>query len=169
MEPLESTSIHLIQTSIMRLLSLFPDKSFDPDEIDEFNRQTTDEYEHTRDFLIAHYVLNTREDAPFWRDCANMAAPDGVRHKVSLFSAKGRLAIRQDSIFAAHSWTAVLLGQGVVPRGSDPLLSDVPEDEIEAQMREIRKNLIAAVSAMPSHQAFLNQYCPSAQPAAARA
>jgi tryptophan halogenase len=162
MEPLESTSIHLIQTAILRLLSLFPDKGFDQDEIDEFNRQTAEEYENARDFLVAHYHLNTRTDAPFWRQCAEMSVPDGVRRHVALFAAKGRLPIRQEHTFATHSWTAVLLGQGVMPRGYDPMLADAPAEDIEMQMQAIRKDLVAKVSSLPPHGAFLKQYCPSA-------
>jgi tryptophan halogenase len=162
MEPLESTSIHLIQTAILRLLSLFPDKGFDPDEIDEINRQTTEEYENARDFLVAHYHLNRRADAPFWRQCAEMSVPDAVGRHVALFSAKGRLPIRQEHTFATHSWTALLLGQGVMPRGFDPMLADAPAEEIEMQMKAIRNDLVTKVSTLPTHAAFLKQYCPSA-------
>jgi len=162
LEPLESTGIHLIQTAILRLLSLFPDKSFDRAEINEFNRQTQDEYENARDFLIAHYVLNRRGGSPFWRHCAQMTPPDRVSEHIALFADKGRLAIRQEHTFANHSWMAILLGQGLSPRGFDPLLESADEGEVEAQMRSIREGLMAMVSTLPAHQSFIEQYCQSA-------
>jgi tryptophan halogenase len=161
LEPLESTSIHLIQTSILRLLSLFPGRQAAPREVEEFNRQTTEEYENARDFLIAHYCLNTREDSPFWRHCAAMPTPDRVGQYIELFSERGRLPIRQEHTFATHSWTAVLLGQGVTPRGADPLLAAAPDAEIEQQMAVIHNGVATAVSALPSHQAFIDRYCSS--------
>ncbi len=155
LEPLESTSIHLIQTSILRLLSLFPDKGFEPVEIAEFNRQTDEEYDNIRDFLIAHYKLTQRDDTAFWRHCRDMVVPERVQAIIDLFAAKGRLTMRPEHLFTTQSWLAVLLGQGPLPRDDDPLLKPMPEDEVVAQMVQTRRRLDQAVAAMPSHEDFL--------------
>jgi len=159
LEPLESTSIHLIQTSILRLISLFPDKSFEPVEIAEFNRQTRDEYDDIRDFLITHYKLTTRDDTAFWRYCRDMAVPDRVTEAMNLFAAKGRLMARQEHLFSPHSWLAVLVGQGVMPRGSDPLLDGLPAEQLADRMSRTRQVLARAAQAMSSHQAFIDAFC----------
>ena len=159
MEPLESTSIHLIQTAILRLLSLFPDKGFEAVEINEFNRQTQEEHENIRDFLITHYKLTTRDDTAFWRFCRDMDVPERVRENLALFAARGRLAQRPEHLFSAQSWQAVLIGQGQLPRGYDPLLYDMPAEALDAQMRQTHEALRGAVAAMPPHDVFLKAFC----------
>ncbi len=163
LEPLESTSIHLIQTAILRLISLFPDKRFEPVEIAEFNRQTRDEYDDIRDFLITHYKLTDRDDTAFWRYCRDMAVPDRVAETLDLFAAKGRLRARQEHLFSAHSWLAMLVGQGLLPRGSDPLLDGMPEAQLTDRMNRTRQVLQRAASAMSSHQAFIDAFCKAPQ------
>ena len=163
LEPLESTSIHLIQTSILRLISLFPDKRFEPAEIAEFNRQTRDEYDDIRDFLITHYKLTNRDDTAFWRYCRDMAVPDRVAEAMNLFAAKGRLMARQEHLFSSHSWLAVLIGQGLLPRGFDPLLDGMPEAQLADRMHRTRQVLARAASAMSSHQAFIDAFCKASQ------
>ncbi len=159
LEPLESTSIHLIQTSILRLISLFPDKRFEPVEIAEFNRQTRDEYNDIRDFLITHYKLTDRDDTAFWRYCRDMAVPDRVAETMDLFAANGRLRARQEHLFSSHSWLAMLVGQGLLPRGFDPLLDGLPEAQLADRMTRTRQVLQRAASAMSSHQAFIDAFC----------
>ena len=154
LEPLESTSIHLIQTSILRLLSLFPDKDFAAAEINEFNRQTTEEYENIRDFLITHYKLGHREEA-FWKDCGDMAVPERVSEIIELFAAHGRLSLRPEHLFSNNSWLAVLLGQGDLPAGYDPLLRPMPEDELAGRMQAMRAGLDQVVRQLPKHAAAL--------------
>lgn len=149
MEPLESTSIHLIQTSIFRLLSLFPDTSFAPAEIAEFNRQTAEEYEDIRDFLIAHYKVTRRDDTPFWAACRDMAVPDRVSNIIGLFAANGRLTMRPEHLFSTQSWLAILLGQGGLPEGYDPLLRPMPDAEAARFVDDVRARLDAAVSGLP--------------------
>jgi tryptophan halogenase len=158
MEPLESTSIHLIQTALLRLIRLFPDKRFEPAEISEFNRQTVEEYEDIRDFLITHYKLTDREDTPFWLACRDMDVPDKVTENLELFAATGRLTHRPEHLFGPQSWIAVLLGQGLLPRGSDPLLGHVPPDQLEAEMLRHRDGLAAEVAAMPPHEMVLTGF-----------
>ena len=163
LEPLESTSIHLIQTSILRLISLFPDKSFEPAEIAEFNRQTRDEYDDIRDFLITHYKLTNRDDTTFWRYCRDMAVPDRVSEAMKLFAAKGRLMARQEHLFSSHSWLAVLIGQGLLPRGFDPLLDGMPQAQLADRMHRTRQVLARAAQAMSSHQSFIDAFCKAVQ------
>ena len=163
LEPLESTSIHLIQTSILRLISLFPDKGFEPAEIAEFNRQSAEEYDDIRDFLIAHYKLTDRDDTAFWRYCRDMAVPDRVAETLDLFAARGRLRARPEHLFSPHSWLALLAGQGLRPRGADPLLEGMPAGQLAGHMQQTREGLQRAASAMPPHQAFIDRFCKSAR------
>ncbi len=165
LEPLESTSIHLIQTSILRFLSLFPDKGFEPAEIAEFNRQTREEYDDIRDFLITHYKLTQRDDSAFWRYCRDMAVPDRVVETLDLFAARGRLRARPEHLFSPTSWLAMLAGQGLKPRGIDPLLHGLPADQLAGHMRRVRDGLQRAAEAMPSHQALIDRVCRAAQDA----
>ena len=155
LEPLESTSIHLIQTSIFRLLSLFPDTSFAPAEIDEFNRQTAEEYEDIRDFLIAHYKATQRDDTPFWAACRDMAVPDRVNAIIGLFAANGRLTMRPEHLFSTQSWLAILLGQGGLPKGYDPLLRPMPDTEAARYVASVQARLNEAVRQMPDYGTFL--------------
>ncbi len=162
MEPLESTSIHLIQTALLRLIRLFPDKRFEPADIAEFNRQTVEEYDDIRDFLITHYKLTERGDTPFWTACRDMAVPDKVIANFDLFAATGRLMHKPEHLFGPQSWIAVLVGQGLLPRGGDPLLAHVSPADLEAEMIRHRDGLAAEVAAMPTHQAIIAQFCKAA-------
>ncbi len=158
MEPLESTSIHLIQTAILKLLAYFPDKGFEPADIKMFNRLTLDEYERLRDFLILHYKVTQRADTPFWRYCRDMDIPDSLRNIIELFEARGRIQISNDHLFTMPSWLAVMLGQGLRPRGYDPLVDTLPEAELNAHMTSIRDYIDQATAAMPRHQDYLARF-----------
>jgi tryptophan 7-halogenase len=161
LEPLESTSIHLIQTSLLRLISHFPDKGFEPAEIEAFNRQTDEEYADIRDFIIAHYKLTSRHDTSFWIECRDREVPDRVRALIDLFCARGRLTSKPEQLFTMQSWMAILLGQGALPRGSDPLLAPMAEQELEQEMARVRSLLNATAAALPEHAPFLRRYCGS--------
>jgi len=159
LEPLESTSIHLIQTSLLRFISLFPDRRFEPAETDAFNRQTDEEYADVRDFIITHYKLNSRSDADFWKDCSVMEVPDRVTSVMELFAASGRLNSRPEQLFTMHSWLAILYGQGDLPRGFDPLLTPMPDADLEREMSTVHDELRRAVDSMPTHAQFIAAYC----------
>ena len=158
MEPLESTSLHLVQSGISRLLALFPDRDFDPLVTQEFNRIAINECERIRDFIILHYKLTTRDDSPLWRYCAAMAIPDTLGYKIEHFKRYGRLVTEGHDLFGPASWLAVHIGQHNWPQRHDPIidLRDVDGDAILARMRAA---MVLAAQAMPSHEAFIQQYC----------
>ena len=159
LEPLESTSIHLIQSAIIRMVRLLPDAGFDPATIAEFNRQTDFEYERIRDFIILHYKATERDDTPFWRHCRDMEVPDTLRRKIDLFAANGRVFREDDELFTEESWIQVFLGQGVIPRGYDPLV-DIKSDAQVSQFLGNVENVIAkCVAVMPTHSDFVARTC----------
>jgi tryptophan halogenase len=164
LEPLESTSIHLIQTALLRLISLFPDRRFERAEIETFNRQTDEEYADVRDFIITHYKLTSRTDSAFWTQCRDMAVPDRVGSIIELFEATGRLTTKPEVLFTTQSWLAILYGQGDLPRGYDPLLAPMPEADLEREMAGVHEQLRRAVHSMPDHAQFIAQYCGAATP-----
>jgi tryptophan halogenase len=162
MEPLESTSIHLIQTAITRLIALFPDKSFDPLQIEEYNRITAMEYERIRDFLVLHYKATIRDDTPLWAYCKDMPIPEGLAYKIAHFRKGGRIVAESAELFQNPSWLAVYLGQGVMPEGYDPLLDQRPNGDRDKFMGMLRKAMMEAAEAMPSHQDYIARHCAAA-------
>lgn len=159
MEPLESTSIHLIQSGVQRLLNLFPQCDFDPALAAEYNLQTRFEYERIRDFLILHYRATERDDSPFWRHCAAIAMPDELLRKVELFRAGGRIVRDADELFAEPAWLQVMFGQGIAPQGHHPLADTLPPAQLEEFLSHIRTLLGRAVASMPEHAQFLARHC----------
>ena len=155
LEPLESTSIHLIQQGISKLFALFPDRSFSTVERNEYNRQMADNYRSIRDFIILHYHATARDDSPFWDHVRTMDVPDSLTRKLDLFRHKGRVFRYEDELFAMPSWVAVLLGQGVDPVGHDPVADALDEERLAGALRQMRSATAAAVAALPSHGAVL--------------
>jgi tryptophan halogenase len=159
LEPLESTSIHMIQSGVLRLLALFPDLSFDASQIDEYNRQTAAEYDRARDFIILHYHATTRDDAPLWDHVRAMDIPETLSRKLALFRSQGRFFREDGELFSEHSWNAVMLGQGIQPRGYDPVARAHDDAKIQARMERYRGMVAHAASEMPMHQAFIDRFC----------
>ena len=159
MEPLESTSIHFIQSSIAKLVEFFPTKRFDQADIDEYNRQTQFEFERSRDFLVLHYKATERNDSPFWDYCRNMAVPDTLQQKMELFRSTGRIFRHSNELFTEVSWLLVMLGQGLMPASYHPLVDLVQHDEIVRMVNGTRKVLHDSVSVMPSHADFIAKHC----------
>ena len=156
MEPLESTSIHLIQTGITKLLDLFPDRSFDPVDIEEYNRLTALEFEGIRDFLILHYHATERRDSPFWEYCRTMEIPDALAHRIALFRGRGRMPLRMAyDLFTDTSWIAVFLGQGVTPQSYEPLIDVHDLDAVRTRLDGQRKLIAQAAASMPSHADYV--------------
>jgi tryptophan 7-halogenase len=174
LEPLESTSIYLIQIAITTLLDYMTDdmlreRQFDVRIVDAFNRWIEMEYDRVRDFLILHYHATERDDAPIWNYCRNMPIPDSLRHKMELFRHRGRVVTYKDGLFLEPSWLAVYFGQRVMPRAHDPLADAVDGAELERRLNAVREQVSTAVARMPSHEDFLRQYCPAEAPMEARA
>lgn len=162
LEPLESTSIYLIQEGISRFISLFPRADI-PDILrTEYNNHMRTEFEQVRDFIILHYAATMRDDTPFWNHCRTMTLPDTLNHKIELFRRTGRVFRYNDELFARPSWVAVMLGQGIVPEACDPIVATLPAGDIARSLASMRGAMTAAVQAMPTHEAFLSRYCPAA-------
>ena len=162
MEPLESTSLHLIQYGIMRLLAMFPAKDMSPLLRDEYNALTTAEYERIRDFLILHYKATERRDSEFWRYCANMEIPDRLQYKIDHFRSHGMIVSDERELFSNPSWIAVYIGQGIVPERA-PALSGLRRGvPVAERMDQVRSAMKEAVAAMPGHNQFIESYCKSA-------
>jgi tryptophan 7-halogenase len=162
MEPLESTSLHLVQSAVFRFLSLMPlSGALDPSAQEEFNRLSIVEYEQIRDFIILHYAANRREE-PFWRDCANMSLPDSLAHRIELFRSRGKVARHDGQLFSEASWIAIMLGQGVQPRRWDPLADTIPLAELQQKAVGLRARLHEAIARMPTHQQFIDSNCKAA-------
>ncbi len=159
LEPLESTSLFLIQSSLIRLIRLMPDGQFDPANIKEFNRQTDFEYERVRDFIILHYKATERDDTPFWKYCRDMEVPDTLQRKIDLFAANGRIFREDEELFSEESWIQVMLGQGVIPKGYDPLVDIRSEAQVAQFLGNIENVIRKCVAVMPTHQDFLSKYC----------
>jgi tryptophan halogenase len=159
LEPLESTSIHLIQTGVEKLLKLFPDRSFRQEDIDLYNRLTALEYEQARDLIVFHYFRNGRDDTEFWRNCRSMTPPDTLVERIELFKGNGRLYRREDDLFGDVSWTAVFEGQDLHPAHPHPLTLGTPLDRIEDVLRRTRETIAGGVAAMPTHPEFLVRSC----------
>jgi tryptophan 7-halogenase len=167
MEPLESTSIHLIQSAIARLTAFFPHSGFDQADIDEFNAHADFEVERIRDFLILHYHATARDDTPFWDYCRTMSVPDTLRAKMELFAANGRVFRENSELFAEPSWVQVMHGQGIHPRGYHGLVDSYPEQKIVDYLENVRGVIANCVRAMPGHDEFIKRLCAAAERAAA--
>jgi len=159
MEPLESTSIHLIQSAVNRLISMFPDRSFDQALADEYNRQSRFEAERIRDFLILHYFANQRDDSEFWKACRSMSVPETLTARIELFRTSGRIYREHEELFTETGWLQVLLGQGIAPQRYHPIADTLGEPQLNRTMQDIRLQISNAVDEMPMHKTFIKQHC----------
>ena len=159
LEPLESTSIHLIQSAIVRLITLFPHAGVTPELVDEYNRQSQLEFEYIRDFIILHYYLNERDDSEFWRDLQKMDVPDRITQKIKLFEANGTLTKDNFDIFLESSWLQVMLGQSITPRDYHPLAGKLTEEQLLDKLAKTKQTKLQPLEKMPSHDEFLELFC----------
>ena len=160
-EPLESTSIHLVQSGIAKLLALFPDRGFSPVERNEYNRQMQAVFEDVRDFVILHYKATRRDDSDFWAYCRTMEVPDALAARIELWQAKGRLFREGCELFGTASWVAVLLGQGIVPQAQEPAVDALDPAMIADALDKMRLSYRSMAEHMPAHAEFIRQACPA--------
>lgn len=161
LEPLESTSIHLIQNNIIRLIKLFPSRGIDQSEVDQFNRESQNEIEHIRDFIIAHYHVTRRSDSNYWNDCRRMDVPDSLAHKLRLFGGGGKIFRDNNELFSETSWIAVLIGQGLVPEHYHPVVDNLTDEELTRMMSNVKASIRQGVSRQPQHIDYLTDRCAS--------
>ena len=158
-EPLESTSIHLMMVGVTRLLHLFPFDGIKQSQIDQYNEIARLEMEKTRDFVVLHYHATQRDDSPFWRHCRDMPIPDSLAHRIELFK-ESAYAFQGDSeIFRIDSWTQVMLGQRIKPNSYHHAARLLGDEELKKFLFDYRSSIAQTVARMPAHQDFVNQYC----------
>jgi len=158
-EPLESTSIHLMMVGVTRLLHLFPFFGVTQALIDQYNEAARIEMEKTRDFIVLHYHATERDDAPFWRHCRDMAIPDSLAHRIELFKESAYAFQAADELFRVDSWSQVMLGQRIMPRTYHPAARLLSEQDLTRFLADFRAAISQTVARMPGHQEFVNQYC----------
>ena len=164
-EPLESTSIHLIMIGVTRLLQLFPAGGFSEAAIERFNQVSRVELERIRDFIVLHYKLTERDDGEFWRYCRTMSVPDTLAERIALFAEGAQAYQASEDLFRIDSWVQVMLGQGVRPKSHHPIGKLMGRDVLQQALGDLKTNIANAVARMPQHQAFLDSYCAGAKAA----
>ena len=158
-EPLESTSIHMIMTGIIRFIRLFPSGDINPVLVDEYNNQAKVETERIRDFIILHYHVTQRDDSEFWNYCRNMDIPDSLAQRINLFKKHGQTFQLNGDIFRVNSLTQVMLGQGIMPEQYNPIVNAMKDNELKEFLTGYRNKITQAVDKLPRHQEFINYYC----------
>jgi tryptophan halogenase len=167
LEPLESTSIHLIQRGVIRLMQMFPAGRIRAADVDEYNRQTRDEMEHIRDFIILHYHVTNRVDTPFWRACREMSIPASLSRRIELFRETARVFRGPNELFAENSWIQVMLGQGILPASYHPIADLMDDTELSQFLETIRTTVNRTVAQLPPHHDYVLRYSgrPAPRPA----
>jgi tryptophan 7-halogenase len=160
-EPLESTSIHLIQIGVTRLMQLFPFSGVTPALVNRYNEQSRIEYERIRDFIILHYKLTERDDTAFWRDCGAMEIPDSLAERIELFRESAMAYQATDEMFRVESWMQVMLGQRLRPRGYHHMGRMLGPERLRKALDTLKGSIAGAVAKMPTHREFLRSYCPA--------
>lgn len=158
LEPLESTSIHLIQSGIIRLVKNFPHLGIKEAEVAEYNRQSKIEFEHIRDFIILHYKLTQRTDSKFWRDCQQMAIPEDLSRKMALFKETGKVYREQDELFSPIAWVQVMLGQGMLPEDHHPIVNALSTEQLTELLQYLKTIYAGTAEKLPTHAEFLQAF-----------
>lgn len=159
MEPLESTSIHLIQSAIARLTAFWPHQGFDAKDIEEYNAHSDFEFEKIRDFLILHYCVTERTDTPFWNYVRTMDLPESLKRKMALFQSNGRVFRQAEELFAEPSWIQVMIGQRMMPKGYNAMVDAIDEAALLRHVDTVRGVVANCVRAMPTHEEFIARHC----------
>jgi tryptophan halogenase len=167
-EPLESTSIHLIQRGIIRLLQMFPYDGIRQPDVVEFNDQMQTECDNIRDFIVLHYHVTERQDTAFWRHCRSMSIPESLQHRIDLFRETGRVFKVANELFGENSWIQVMLGQGLEPEQYHPIVNMMSDEELRHFLEDIRRGIIKRVDQMPTHERFIDYYCRAEDVASAK-
>ncbi|MEC9250327.1 MAG: tryptophan halogenase family protein [Pseudomonadota bacterium] len=157
LEPLESTSIHLIQTAIARLMTNFPDKHFNERDIEYYNERTLAEFEQVRDFIILHYCATQRTDSPFWNYIRNMEIPETLRQRIGIYLENGRLYRHDNELFGEHSWFAVFQGQNLHPKRYHPVIDHLSDEMLDRRMTEIRRAMHKCLEQFEDHDQYLSK------------
>jgi tryptophan halogenase len=163
-EPLESTSIHLMMAAVTRLIEDFPFHGMDDALVGHFNAKSRAEFENIRDFIILHYHMTERDDSDFWRHCRTMDIPDSLKDRLALWQENGRAHQLGHELFRVDSWATVLIGQRRMPHGYHHLAELMPEPELRGELARMRGDIAKLVADMPSHRDFLRTYCPADAP-----
>ena len=166
-EPLESTSIHLIQRAVLRILRMLPAGPVSPRDVAEYNDQQMVDMEQIRYFLVLHYKVTNRRDTPFWRHCAAMAVPASLEQKIELFRDTGRVFRKNEELFAENSWVQVMMGQGITPSSHHPVAAKLTDDELAKFLGGLRESVARTVGALPPHADYVARYCGAATRTAA--
>jgi tryptophan halogenase len=159
LEPLESTSIHLIQAGIARLLEMLPTRAFEPADTRRYNRLMVEDYDDIRDFIILHFNATARSDTPYWDTVRTMPIPETLAERLRIYRATGRVFRDADALFSKTSWLAVMDGQGLRAAGHDPLADAIPHDEAVQRLARMAGVTAAAAQRMPSHEQFIARHC----------
>jgi tryptophan halogenase len=167
MEPLESTSIHLIQRAVLRIIRMLPAGEISERDVAEFNDQQMQDALQIRDFLILHYKATNRRDSEFWRYCASMPIPDSLEQKIELFRETGRVFRKNEELFVENSWVQVMMGQGITPQSYHPIAQKLSDEELTRLLGTIRDMVAGTVKSLPEHSAYVSQYCGISRAAAA--
>lgn len=157
-EPLESTAIYLVQSTVAKLISHLPKDDINSCVIDSFNKKMAVEYENIRDFLIAHYKFTERQDTEFWRYCKHMSIPDSLQERLDLFRVSANCNVQQNELFKEHSWFAVLIGQGLIPDSYHPLADLLSKSEHKNFLSNIHSAVSERVALLDDHKNYLNKY-----------
>jgi tryptophan 7-halogenase len=157
-EPLESTSIHLIMTSMTRLIKLFPFPAVTQSIIDQYNEESQSEAERVRDFIILHYCATQRDDSPLWRYCSSMSLPDSLARRLDMFRTRAHVWKRDGELFGTDSWVHVMLYQGIRPEHYHYVATAMPDKDLAWFLDNIRATIDQAVARMPTHQEFVDRY-----------
>ncbi len=162
-EPLESTSIHLIMTGITRLIQLFPFAGVSQPFVDQYNHLSHAELEKIRDFIVLHYKVTQREDTEFWRYCKNMAIPDSLAVRLQMFQESGHAFQAEGELFRVDSWVQVMLGQNLIPQNYHHFAKSMKDSDLKKFLSELRSSVKQTVTQLPTHQHFVDYYCKSAR------
>jgi tryptophan halogenase len=155
LEPLESTSIHLVQAGLAKLLALFPHGDADASLAERYNAEMAALYEGIRDFLLAHYVLTERGDTPFWRSRREVALPDTLKARLHRFRTRGEVGAGGMELFRDTNWFAILHGQGLVPEDHHPVADALPDAVLRERLEQVRGAIDQRVAGLPAHERYL--------------